>query len=166
MEEIRQFASMLCIAAVGCCMLKMLLPESTMEPVLKVVLSAFFLLCLLTPLRGIAPSLSAAPALLEGQASPSTQSLTQAYNRQIEKAVADNLEAVISAKLEGMGISGANICINVNMDDGGRIDITGVEIAVDGEYAPRAREIEDYVTRELELPCVVEAIGEEKGNGY
>lgn len=156
MEQVRAFASMLCVSAVGCCALKMLLPESALEKVLKVILSVFFLLCLIMPLRGFALDLPARDGL-ESAAAPAARELGRTYEEHLKQAVADNVTRVVSARLLRLGLeeSEINIVTNVNMEEGGRIDISGIEVFLEGESARLAAKVRSCVEEELELACTV-----------
>ncbi|PWM41007.1 MAG: hypothetical protein DBX66_00410 [Clostridiales bacterium] len=166
METIRQFAAMVCVAAVGCCALRLLLPQSALEPVLRVILSAFFLLCLLLPLRGISlPEFSAGSALFEGEVAGGQQQLSERLREQVEQAAGDNLRTVIDEKLKKFGISGTNIGIKIHTSTAGSIDITGVELMLPQEYAHLSEKARAYVEDELELPCQIGLIGEDNEDG-
>lgn len=165
MSQLREFASMLVAAAVGCCALKMLLPEGKLEPVLRVLLSIFFLLCLMGPLRRL-PSLPLAVPSFQAEYSSVQGSLAETYHTQLVQSVKGNLCAVIEARLKKFGIEGTNIEINVNMDEQGRIDINGVQISLPQQSASLKGQVESYVEGELELPCKVRIAGEEEQDGY
>lgn len=166
MSQIKEFATMLVIASVGCCAFKMLLPESAMLPVLRTVLSVFFLLCILTPLRGISLKLPDAPAL-QSERTPGSERLQDTYRQQLEASVQKNVTKVLEVRLEHMGIDvqGTNIMINVHADEDGSIDISGVELILTQQDASRAQEAQRCVEEELSLPCKVSVMGEVENDG-
>lgn len=162
METVREFSGMLCISAVGCCVLKMLLPESTLEPVLKAILSAFFLLCLLLPLRSLNLDMPDA-AMLASASESETSGLTEVYHEQLVRAAKDNISRVIAVRMERMGIQmkEGELRVNVHTDMDGCIEIESIEVFLDEGHAADASGIETLITQELELPCQIVIPGEE-----
>ncbi len=150
----QEFAAMLCISAVGCCALKLLLPENGLEPVLRVILSVFFLLCLFLPLRDLRPEkldAAALPLVME----PERGDLERTYQEQLARSTAENIRRVIEVRLEKMGVNTEEVKleVKVHIDADGRIEIEGIEVFPSKGYAAYVPEIEALVTRELELPC-------------
>lgn len=164
MNQIREFGSMLCVAAVGCCAMKMLLPENTLEPMIKTVLSIFFILCLLLPLRGM-PLPQVDLELLEEETASHSEKLQDIFSRQLEASVEENLRQVIKARLKKLGVEGTKLEINVNTDEEGRIDIKGVELFLPQEYQSSAQEIARTLQEELELPVTAANVAEDESDG-
>lgn len=161
MEGIRQFATMLCVAAVSCAVLRMLFPGGACDGVLRLVLSAFFLLCLFGPLRGMdMPDVGSIALFLESE-TENTQ-LRGTVQDAIETSVADNLTAVIEAELHRREIYPIKLFINVNTNESSSIDINEVSITLSEKDGDRAGEVRDYVQGELRLPCEVSVNGEKE----
>ncbi len=151
---IREFAAMLCVSAVGCCTLKMLLPENGLEPVLRIILSAFFLLCLFLPLRDLDFEFPDS-AVLQSAAEVGPGELEQTYREQLARSAAENVRKVIEVRLQRMGIDPEEVKleVKVHIDGDGRIGIEGIEVFPSEGHAERLPEIEAMITREMELPC-------------
>lgn len=155
MTEILQFSSMLCTAAVGCCLLRMLVPDNALTGTLKIILSAFFLLCLFGPLQGLAlPDISLSNSFFPEQ-QEQQERLTGTLNEQIAQSAKKNIEALINAKLEKLGIFGTKLFININTDEQNSIDITDIEVLLPKEHAGAAKTVEAYIAGELQLPCQI-----------
>lgn len=151
---IQEFAAMLCISAVGCCALKLLLPENGLEPVLRVILSVFFLLCLFLPLRDLRLQ-SFDAAVLPSVMEPEREGLEKVYQEQLARCTAENIRKIIEVRLEKIGIHPGEVKleVKVHIDEDGRIGIEGIEVFPGEGHAAYAPEIEALITRELELPC-------------
>lgn len=151
---------MLCISAVGCCALKLLLPENGLEPVLRVILSVFFLLCLFLPLRDLRLQSLDTDVMLSA-AEPEQEKLEKTYQEQLARCTAENIRKVIEVRLEKMGIHPEEVKleVKVHIDEDGRIGIEGIDVFPGEGHAAYVPEIEALVTRELELPCRI--VGED-----
>ena len=154
MTGAREFASMLCIAAVSCCALRLLIPQGALDPVLRMILSAFFLLCLLSPLRRL-PSFALPQGALEEGAAPYRAGLDESYSALVEEAVEKNIGKLVEARLQKIGAEGTNIRINVNTNEEGSIDISGIELTLSPESAGLAAQVKESIEKDMELPCAV-----------
>ncbi len=145
---------MLCMAAIGCQALRLLAPRGALEKPLRLILSLFFLLCLLSPLQGEISFEPPRQALEEG-ARPSMQRLSENYRSLLEQAVGENIEKLIRARLEKMGAEGTNIRINVHAGEDGSIDISEVMITLSEASAGLAEQVKGNLEKEMELPIKV-----------
>lgn len=152
MSEITAFGSTLAATAVGCSLLRLLLPESSTARVVRVILSAFFLLCLLLPLQELQLD-----TLWRGDAGSeetfSNGALEQMSQESLQRSIAQSVESLVVARLSAIGIQPQKVLATVNTGEEGRIDISEIRLVLASQDADRMKEATSYIQKELELPC-------------
>lgn len=154
MAQARDFASMLAAAAISCQALHMLVPRGALEKPLRMLLSVFFLCCLLAPLREPL-SWQLPRQALEEQAGARTQQLQDSYSGLLEEAVRQNIRRIVEARLQKMGAEGTNILVNVHAGEDGRIDISEIIVTLSEASAGMAGQVKGELEAEMELPVDV-----------
>lgn len=154
MAQARDFASMLAAAAIGCQALRLLAPRGALEKPLRLLLSMFFLCCLLSPLK---EPLSWQPSgqMFEEQTGAHIQRLQDSYSSLLEEAVRQNIRRVVEARLQKMGAGGTNILVNVHAGEDGSIDISEIIVTLSEASAGLAGQVKRELEAEMELPVDV-----------
>lgn len=136
MEAVRQWAFSICSAMVVCGIALQLMPKSSMTNIFKLVISVFFLCCLLSPIITRYPQQR---IQLEEYSASAAEEKTLALKRVMEtqtQAQAErNAEKNISDKLRQMGINYHDITINININ-GQSGEPDSVDIVLDKSLEP------------------------------
>ena len=133
MSSVQNWAAALCVAAFASALLQYLSPGGTMEKVFRLVLGAFVLCGLLSPLTDVLPTIAESlPAWSES--SPQSE-FTQSVDDQILQSAKANLEQVIAGQLYTMGYSWENIEIFMDMAADGSIVINKVAVTLSDPVA-------------------------------
>ncbi len=128
MDWIRQWALTLCIGAIMTSILQGILPEKGAFSGIKLVLTLYILITLLSPLK----SFSAAQIELQLDAQP--VELPQQNTEQVILGRAqDQLEAVLQEALSAEGIAAESVDLTLTLQQEGGVTADAVEVRVTGE---------------------------------
>ena len=154
MEIIRQWAFGVCCAAAAAGLVQLILPQSSLGKVEKVVVAAFFLCSLALPLLEAAPRLAMEwePFPQEEQEEISRE-LELLLDQRLQEQVQESLASLAGEKLEAMGISGGDVRIDITTEPGVPLDQDGlaVEVILPEEYRFRHDELVKSLEYQLGL---------------
>ena len=128
MSAVQDWAAALCLAALSAALLQYLSPGGTMEKIFRLVLGAFVLCGLLSPLAETVPAIAESiPAWSQAGAE---SGFAQSVDDQILQAADASLRQVIVGELYSMGYPCENIEIFMDMPEDGRIVINKVAVTL------------------------------------
>lgn len=117
MDSVKQWAFSLCAAMIACGIAQMLVPKASLEKIFSLVISVFFLCCLLSPLLLRAPGISIEiKEYTAEQMEEKARALSDVVGRQQSGAEAEAVEKIIAEKLARMGIKYYSIAIDITTD--------------------------------------------------
>lgn len=147
MSAIKQWAFSLCATMVACGILQMLMPKSNLEKMLRLVVSVFFLCCVLSPIVLRSPELMVDIEVASDQEiAERSRRVTELAESQARNAAAFALEQMVAGKLSQMGINAHALTININTNGQNAVELASAEIVLDETYKTR----HDTLVRELE----------------
>ncbi len=143
MADIKVWAMSLCIAAIAGAVIHMLVPNSSLEKMMRLVIAAFFLSCMLSPVLLRIPD-------LEVTVTQDSQDALNDTRERLGKAVDDQMAAAMHLKVESLlqnkGIAAENISLEYNTVEKTRISISQIDLFLESEYTVQKGEIEDYIS--------------------
>lgn len=154
MEVIRGWAFGVCCSAAAAGLVQMLLPQTSLGKVGKVVVSVFFICSLALPLLEAVPSLSAQwEPFPQEESQEIARELEILLNEQLQSRVEESLVSLTGEKLEEMGISGGDVRIDITTQPGTPLDqdSLAVEVILPGEYRFRHDELVKSLEYQLGL---------------
>ena len=155
MNGIREWTTVICLAAVAAAMLQSLVPNGSMERMAKFVIGAFVICALISPLSKALPQIG---AVLKdsGPAKESTrlQSTVEEQTRSAAKASITNL---VAAELSSIQMKCKNVDVVMDTNEDGSISITKVIVVLDKENAAGRQKAAAWLEKELGLKMEVTA---------
>lgn len=157
MDSIKAWAAALCIAAIVCAVLQMLAPKEGTGRVFKLILSAFFLCCLIMPLLK-AGSLSRLDiSFLPGEVQ--AELLEDRVNQQLVSQVQATVERLTETVLDSSGVKAEKIEVKTDTSEEGSIYIQQVTITLDKQSKPKALAAREVLEKQLGVSVVIETTG-------
>lgn len=136
MGSVTAWAAMLCTAAIGCTVMQILSPKKGMGEIFKLIVAAFFLCCMVSPLLSMKNILS-----LDWQTTRqevTAEELDARVRKQFESQVATALSRTANDLLEPYHIPVAKIEAKMDTDEQGSIYITKVVLYLPKKYRSQA----------------------------
>lgn len=152
---LQSWAISVCAAAVVGAVAHIVLPEGSLQKVLKLTIQVFFLCCLLSPLVLRNPelewelTLSANEAHSRGQ--EEAQQMQETFQRQVEEQFLRTVTPGIQSALGENGISGTEISVNIHTDGSGSVFINELQITVPATYSLHEKKIREIVESQTGL---------------
>ncbi len=150
MEAVRTWAFSVCASMAVCGIALQILPKSNLSGVFRLVVSVFFLCCLLVPVAVNFPieryNLEEYSAQIAGERA---EALMETAEKQAELAADENLEKIIADNLRQMGINYHDITINISVNGQSGADISA-EVLLDAAHEPEHDVILAALLEELE----------------
>ncbi|HIZ83347.1 MAG TPA: stage III sporulation protein AF [Firmicutes bacterium] len=128
MDAIKSMAMAFCGAAVAAGVVSMLLPSGKMEKVMRMLLGFFLIAAVLSPIMGVDEINWSLPDSPSADGDAAASALSQTVADQELQAVKDTLSGQITGALEGLGIFGAEVVLDMDIDEDGRISIRQTEV--------------------------------------
>lgn len=150
MEIVRNFAISICITIVATGIFSMLIPNGTMEKVVKFTVSLFFLLSIIIPF---------VTGLKDFKVEYVSGEVLQENNKQLENNINENILNITKSKLEQSivdilkknDILVKKVFVDINIIDKSSIDISKIEIYIDSEQKDKQNQIEQIIKKEVEV---------------
>ncbi|MVB12989.1 Stage III sporulation protein AF [Caprobacter fermentans] len=134
MNGVREWATVICLAALSAAMLQSLVPNGSMERMAKFVIGAFIICALAAPISKAVPQIRAGLAT-ESHPAKENERLKSTVDRQYEDAAQQSITGLVHSELKRMGINCKNVQVIMDTDENGSISINKVIVTVDGEAA-------------------------------
>lgn len=154
MELLSQWAFGVCCAAVAGGITQLVLPNSPMQKIYRVVVGAFFVCCTLVPLMTVLPRLTVElDPFPQAQAQELTEELAQVQDQLLRDQVEEALTGQVEEKLEKMSINGAAVHIHFSTEPGTVLEAehVTVEVILPEGYRPRHDELAKSLEYQLGL---------------
>ena len=148
MDMIRQWALSICVTVVAATIFSMLIPNGSMEKVVRFAVSLFFLVSLLSPFIGgrIDWNIDFNTEAMEQQ---DTVPLQESIDRQMTTIVENRLEASVTQLLAGIDVEPEKIEIQVNVGEDNSICISRLVLRLGQKDQNKGREASDLLKKEV-----------------
>ena len=157
MDSIKAWAAALCIAAIVCAVLQMLAPKEGTGKVFKLILSAFFLCCLIMPLLRVGSLTRLDISVLPGEVQ--AELLEDRVNQQLMRQVQATVERLAETALDSSGVKAEKIEVKTDTSPEGSIYIQQVTITLDKQSKPKALAAREVLEKQLGVSVVIETTG-------
>lgn len=155
MNDIREWTTVICLAALVAAMLQSLVPNGSMERMAKFVIGAFVICALISPLSRIIPKIGV--SLRGTDTVPEGTRLQSTVEQQVRTAAQESITNLVAAELSGIQMKCKNVTVDMDTNDDGSISITKVIVVLDKENAADCQRAAAYLEKELGLKMEVTA---------
>ena len=159
MGAVREWSAAICMAALAAALLQGLAPGGSMERMVKLVLGAFVLCALVSPLKSLGAQI-AWSFPLENHAEENTQ-LQSAVENQMEAAARASIENLVAAELRRMDVKSEKVVVWMDTNADNSIGINKVEVTLAEEYGGDCGRAQARLRETLGLEVEVAAHGGE-----
>ena len=132
MNGIREWAAVVCLAALAAAMLQGMIPNGPMERMAKFVIGAFVICAMILPVSKALPQIRVS-LNQSGARTQSNGRLSSEVDRQYKEAARQSITGLVSAELGRMGIKCKNVQVIMDTDGNGSISISKVIVTVGKE---------------------------------
>lgn len=137
MGELKNWAFSLCCGAAAGAILSLLAPNSSLGRVCRFSIRAFFLCCMVLPLRQIGDFFHVFPEV-QTEAAYSAQEIAGVVAAQVESSAASSLEKEVSRYLEKEGINFKKVEADIHVGQDGGISINCIRVLLPPEAEDQA----------------------------
>ncbi|XOQ44413.1 MAG: Stage III sporulation protein AF [Clostridium sp.] len=154
MSGIREWAMVICLAALSAAMLQSLVPSGSMERMAKFVIGAFIICALISPISRAAPQINAM-LKTEGRPAEENKMLNSTVNEQFEEAARQSIIGLVQSELKRMGIFCKNVQVIMDTNDNGSISINKVIVTLDREEVSGHADVSSELEKTLGIKTEV-----------
>ncbi len=155
MEGIRAWSVSLCMAALGCAAVRLLVPKNGNGKVFHLITATFFLCCMLMPLLRVQ---SVTPLDIHGLPEEVKADLLEdVVTRQLQAQVESTVTALAEEGLAARNVTAKKITVITDITAEGIIYIQQVTITVDKQTVSIARAVGEVLEQQLQTTVLVEA---------
>lgn len=158
MSGIREWSSVIVLAALAAGILQYLMPSGSMEKVTRLVIGAFVICSILVPVGKLVKQADVQAFAQGNSILPNVQYQDTVYKQTIDAAQAA-VRTVVIASLTEKGIQCKNVALSMDTNEDGRISITKVFVSLDQKDLSRIQETKKLLEQELGLTTEVTADG-------
>lgn len=151
MSTIRDWATCLCFAALAAAIIQMILPGGSSEKIMKLVIGAFFLCCVVSPLLTQNHILTLNTNLKQTSGEISTQRLDDELDRELKQQIEQRLEIVIRQSLSSTGADINKILISMDTLEDNSISISTIDIVLNECTPAEKSAVENAVMQSLSI---------------
>lgn len=147
MHFFKDWALIICISTIAVSVLEMINISQKMTKVVHLVLGAFLLLAILTPLK----NLKISSRSFNFKTSAASENLSDCIKAQSEELLKSNIKSLIQERLKEENIVVKKIKIFMDNTKDNCISISKAEIYIDKNLESRGEEIKNLVKRNFEI---------------
>jgi len=146
MEQIKEWAVNVCITLIATGVFSMLIPQGSMEKVMRFGVSTFFLCCLILPFWVGMPSFDWET---EVSASIRTEELEEGMEEQMKELSRYNIEQVIDRLLSQEEIQAEKIEADIHISEENRVFINSVTVVLAAEQKDKMSKVKEQIKEQL-----------------
>jgi len=136
-------------------LIKMLAPHGSTEKILRLVISLFVLISVVTCFKSVADSVNIAE-FQSSDATENSEQINSTVEQSVLKVTGDYMAEYVQSLLLSEKISADEIYVTVNADDNSVINITDISIYIDKSKSILKSKITDIIEKDLDIiPKVV-----------
>lgn len=147
MNGIKEWTTVICLAALASSLLEFISPSGAMEKMVKYILGAFMLFAIISPIATFSPDFNLNGG---GQSADNSQSgFSDTVQNQYNTAVQGRMETLVQSQLSEISIRSANVSIIMDTNKDNCISITKIIIDLPSQYTDRQEEVRTTVEKKL-----------------
>jgi Stage III sporulation protein AF (Spore_III_AF). len=132
MSAVKEWSAAICIAVLAAALLQNLVPNGSMERMIRFVIGAFVICVLIQPVASIVPQID---FNLQEPAQGSTPThLQETVNTQLSDAAQQSIRNMVTAELGRIGIKCENVSVIMDTHEDGSISINKVVVTLAKGY--------------------------------
>lgn len=156
MSALKTWVFSICVASIVGAIVQMLIPNGSMEKVMKVVVGIFFLSCVFVPLVTLLPNIEYDFELDSGdEVKRIAENMDYVTANQTIEYANTKITDAISYTLDRNNINYKKIDVNYNIAEDSSISINEIEITMEEEYKGQATEAASLLERETGIKTFV-----------
>ena len=155
MEAVKGWAAALCVVAVGCTLLQFLAPKGGMGRIFRIMIAAFFICCLVSPLLSIKDLTQLPLDMLPEEVQ--ADMLQERINEQLERQVAAAVEEIVSTGLENYHLKAEKIETITDTSEDGSIYMKQIILYLDKQSLSQSATVKQVLEQRLGVPVVFQA---------
>lgn len=128
-------------------LIKMLAPTGSTEKMLRIVISLFVLICVVTCFKSVADAVN----LSEFTETESTESIVSAIDQNVLKVTGDYMAEYVESMLLAEDIAAERIEVTVKADESSVINLTDISIYIDKSNSLLKSKITEIIETDLEI---------------
>ncbi|MBW7573466.1 stage III sporulation protein AF [Caproiciproducens faecalis] len=153
MNAVREWSAAICMAALVAAMLQGLVPNGSMERMVKFVIGAFVICALIVPLAKIAPKISM--SFQEDAGSPANSQLEKTVEKQYSAAAQESITNLVVTELNNINIKCKNVNVIMDTNEDGSISINKVVVILAKGYGADCEKASAQLEKTLGLKMEV-----------
>ncbi len=154
MDIIREWAFSICAAAIAVGILTVIMPESSMNKLIKTVVGVFFVIVIFSPVKVLLSGTDSIE-VLSVESEVLYEDAIDLTNRILNEQAAMQMENLLLNELSVLEIENAHFQIFINTTEELSIHITKIVLTLNEVYKSRESEIRFRLIDELELPVEI-----------
>jgi len=155
MNVVREWTTAICMAALVAAILQSLVPNGSMERMVKFVIGAFIICALIVPITKIIPQIELNLQDTSGvQESPN---LKGTVDQQLHSAAQDSITNLVNTELNNIDIKCKNVNVIMDTNDDGSISINKVVVILAKGYGGEAQKASAQLEKALGIKTEVTA---------
>ncbi len=155
MSGVREWSTAICMAALVAAMLQSLVPNGSMERMVKFVIGAFIICAIIVPLTKIVPQISV--TLQESATSQDNSQFKGTVEKQLSTAAQDSITNLVVAELNNMNIKCKNVNVIMDTNEDGSISINKVVVILAKGYGEDSQKASAHLEKTLGIKMEVTA---------
>lgn len=159
MNAVREWSTVIVLAALAAGILQYLMPAGSMEKVTRLVIGGFVICSILLPLERMTSQIGDTAAFAQGDSPSQNQQLQETVNQQEISAAESSVRTVVITTLAGKGIQCKNVTLSMDTNEDGSISIIKVFVSLDPKESGKLQETKALLEQELGLKTEVTADG-------
>ena len=153
MNSVKEWSAAICMAALAAAMLQSLVPNGSMERMVKFVIGAFVICVLIQPLSKIVPQINV--DLQETTKKPANSQLANTVKNQMSTAAQDSIKNLVITELNNLNIKCKNVNAIMDTNEDGSISINKVVVILAKGYDGDCKKAADHLEKTLGLKMEV-----------
>ncbi len=132
MNAVREWAAAICMAVLAAAMLQNIVPNGSMERMIRFVIGAFVVCVLIQPVSSIVPQISV--DFQQSAQNETNTHLQDTVNRQMSDAAQQSIHNLVISELSQINIKCENVSVNMDTHEDGSISINQVIVTLAKGY--------------------------------
>lgn len=155
MNVVREWSTAICMAALVAAILQSLIPNGSMERMVKFVIGAFVICALIVPITKIIPIIKI--NLQETTSVNDSPNLKGTVEKQLHSAAQDSITNLVNTELNNIDIKCKNVNVIMDTNDDGSISINKVVVILAKGYGGETQKASAHLEKTLGIKTEVTA---------
>lgn len=158
MNAVREWSAAICLAALVATLLQSLVPNGSMERMVRFVIGAFMICALIVPITKIAPQIGT--KLQTDAPGRANSQFEGTVDKQISEAAQESIKNLVFTELNNIGVKCKNVRVFMDTNEDGSISINKVVVILAKGYNSDCEKASAHLKKVLGLK--MEVIADEK----